>query len=551
MASYNTSKTKVEPRPAASPVVDTARGEGASLKGPRRYIKAYATAIVVSAFMIETLGHLIDELWDPPFVSNIMTLTSIVVLMLPALLLIAWEPGKPYVRMGLILAGFCIALTVILDLTMRIQALDNWAFIGANSEIRGNLRWFSLVLGVFLLFAALYSTISDLMGSRANLQHERQGLIDEMRQRKHAEERAEAAREYAENLIRTANVIVIGVDADWNLKVFNETAERITGYKREELEGRAWLNTLMPKERYPRLRAELLPRFEKGVPKHLESPILTRSGEDRQIAWSNSAVWENGQIAGGIAFGLDITDRKREESEFLRASRLATLGVVAAGLAHEIGNPLASLSARLRLMEEDEDPQFWRESIGLLNRQLTRISHIVHGVSRFARPSRLEPAPCDVNSLVSDALDVVRFHEHAKRCKIGLELAAIPPGVVARAGQLEQVFLNLAINALEAMPEGGNLTVSTRRDGDNVEIAFCDTGAGVSEEAQNELFKTFYTSKADGMGLGLSIAKSIVTSHYGTIEFENNVYGGACFRVRLPLSDAAQAVAAGPDGDSP
>jgi PAS domain S-box-containing protein len=508
------------------------------------------TIAILCALTIELAGHFIDQLWHPPFVSNIFTLFAVMILNLPAVLLVTSVPGKPFVRNALILAGVCVAMTVILDMTKDIRTLDNWMFVGNNSAVRGNLRWFSLVGGIFLLFAALYYAIGDLMDSRASLQSKHQGLLEEMRQRQLAEKNAQAARDYAENLIHTANVIVVGLDNDRKLKVFNETAERITGYTHDELQDRGWFDTLMPQDRYPGVKEKLLNSLTDGVPKRLEGPILTKSGEDRQIAWSNSEVLEGGQVTGTISFGLDITDRKREEVELLRSSKLLTLGVVAAGLAHEIGNPLASLSTRLNLMQEKDDPDFWRESFDVLQRQISRISRIVYGVSRFSRPRRMEPTLCSVNTLVTDALDIVRFHERAKHCQIGMELADILPKVTATPDQLVQVFLNLGLNALEAMPDGGVLTVGTRIAGDMVEVAFCDTGTGLTEEAQSKMFEAFYTSKPEGMGLGLNIAQSIIAGHRGRIVFESNPGGGACFRVLLPVFDTSSPQPSGPNGDA-
>ena len=507
------------------------------------------TMAIICALTVELAGHLIDQVWHPPFVSNVFTLFAVLLLNLPAVVLIRSVPGKPFVRNALILAGICVGMTVILDMTKDVRAFDNWLVVGNNSIVRGNLRWFTLVGGIFLLFAALYYAIGDLVDSRASLQAKHQGLLEEMRQRKLAEKNAQSARDYAENLIHTANVIVIGLDNDRKLKVFNETAERITGYTREELQERGWFDALMPSDRYPGAKEKLLGRLSTGIPKQLEGPILTRSGEDRQIAWSNSEVMEGGQVTGTISFGLDITERKREEAELLRSSKLATLGVVAAGLAHEIGNPLASLSTRLSLMQEKDDPSFWRESIDVLQQQISRISRIVYGVARFSRPPRLEPVACSVNALVADALEVVRFHEGAKRCQIGMELASVLPKVTATPDQLIQVFLNLGLNALEAMPEGGTLTVTTRSDGGRVEVTFRDTGPGLTEEAKSKMFDAFYTSKAGGMGLGLNIAKSIITGHKGRIDFENHPEGGACFRVLLPVTDTSSPAPCGPNGD--
>ena len=496
------------------------------------------TITIFCALLIESVGHFISEFWNPPFVHNALTLVAVMVLLLPAVLFVVWVPQRPFVRNVLLCAGVCLVMTVVLDATKDIRALDNWMFVGNNSLLRGNLRWFVLVNSIFLLFAGIYYAIGDLVESRASLQAKHNGLLEEMRQRIAAEDAARAARDYAEKLIQTANVIVIGLDRDRRLNVFNETAERITGYTMEELRGRGWFDTLMPPDRYPGLKERLLSGMQGGVPRHLEGPLRTKSGEDRQIAWSNTEVIEGGKVVGTISFGLDITGRKHAEAELLRSSKLATLGVVAAGLAHEIGNPLASLSTRLNLMQENNDPAFWQESIEVLQRQISRISRIVYSVSRFSRATRLEQADCDINALVIDALDVVRFHECAKRCQIGMELASFPLRINAIPDQLTQVFLNLGLNALEAMPNGGTLKVTTAFVGKAVEIMFQDTGTGLTKEAQDRMFDAFYTSKENGMGLGLSIAHSIIAEHGGTIASENNPDGGACFRVVLPVTEA-------------
>jgi PAS domain S-box-containing protein len=507
-----------------------------SLRFPSVKMSRIVTVAIFSALLIELVGHSIDQFWHPPFVYNVLTLLAVLTLNVPAALLVIWVPQRPVVRNILFLAGIGLVLTVVLDMTKDIHALEDWMLIGNHSALRGHLRWFTLVGSIFLLFGGIYYAVGDLVDSRASLQAKHRDMVEEMRQRKLAESAAQAARDYAENLIRTANVIVIGLDADRKLTVFNKAAERITGYTRSELEELGWFDTLMPPSHYPGLRDRLVDTTTGGIPRHLEGPIRTKSGEDRQIAWSNSEVVEAGRVTGTISFGLDITERKHAEAELLRSSKLATLGVVTAGLAHEIGNPLASLSTRLNLMQENDDPAFLRESIDVLQRQISRISRIVYSVSRFSRPMRMEAAECDVNAAVIEALDVVRFHQCAKRCKIGMDLAKSLPKVRAVHDQLAQVFLNLGLNALEAMPQGGTLTVTTRLAGTTAEIEFRDTGTGLTEEAKNKMFEAFYTSKEHGMGLGLNIAHSIITDHKGRIVFENNPDGGARFIVILPIT---------------
>jgi len=526
------------PNPARSDAFPPSDGTSgvAPVQIPKMRMTRVVTVAIFTALLIEMSGHIINEIWKPPFLYNACTLIAVLTLNVPAVLLVLWVPQRPVVRNILFLAGVGLILTVLLDMTKDIDALDNWMVIGNNSMVRGNLRWFTLVGSIFLLFGGIYYAVGDLVDSRASLQRKQREMVEEMRQRQRAEKAAQAARDYAENLVRTANVIVIGLDNDRKLTVFNETAERITGYARAELEQKGWFDTLMPPSHYPGLKDRLVDTTKSGIPRQLEGPIRTKSGEDRQIAWSNSEVVEGGQVIGTISFGLDITERKHAEAELLRSSKLATLGVVTAGLAHEIGNPLASLSTRLNLMQETDDPAFLKESIDVLQRQISRISRIVYSVSRFSRPMRMEATECDVNTALIEALDVVRFHECAKRCKIGMDLAKFTLKVRAVHDQLAQVFLNLGLNALEAMPQGGTLTVTTRQTGDMAEIEFKDTGTGLTEEAKSKMFQAFYTSKENGMGLGLNIAHSIIANHKGKIAFENNPEGGACFTVMLPLS---------------
>ncbi len=502
------------------------------------------TVAIFAALMLEFAAHFINKFWEPPFVQSVLTMLAVLTLNIPAALLVIWVPQRPVVRNILFLAGVGLLLTVVLDMTKDIKALEDWMLIGNHSAVRGDLRWFTLVGSIFLLFGGIYYAVGYLVDSRASLQAKHRDMVAEMHQRKLAESVAQSARDYAENLIRTANVIVIGLDADRKLTVFNEAAERITGYTRGELEETGWFDTLMPPSHYPGLKERLLETAKYGIPRHLEGPIHTKSGEDRQIAWSNSEVVENGRVTGTISFGVDITARKHAEAELLRSSKLATLGVVTAGLAHEIGNPLASLSTRLNLMQENDDPAFVRESLDVLQRQISRISRIVYSVSRFSRPMRPDATECDVNTAVIEALDVVRFHECAKRCKIGMDLAKTPLKVKAVQDQLTQVFLNLGLNALEAMPQGGTLTVTTRLAGSAAEIEFGDTGTGLTEEAKSKMFEAFYTSKENGMGLGLNIAHSIIADHKGRIVFGNNPDGGACFTVILPVTALPEGAAA-------
>jgi len=246
----------------------------------------------------------------------------------------------------------------------------------------------------------------------------------------------------------------------------------------------------------------------------------------------------DGQVYQVAELAQDVTERKAAEAEMAHGGKMAMLGVMAASIAHEVGNPLASISTRLRLLEEQHDPTFLSESLSLLQNQIDRISRVVHGVSLFARPSKHEWVPCDVNTAVAEALNVVRLHRLAKLCEIQADLAESLPSTLGLKDQLMHVLLNLGINALEAMPNGGALTVRTHTDGQHVQITFADTGEGMAEEVRSKVFNAFFSTKDEGMGLGLSIAQNVVRAHRGRIEVESRPGEGTAFTVCLPILSA-------------
>jgi len=213
---------------------------------------------------------------------------------------------------------------------------------------------------------------------------------------------------------------------------------------------------------------------------------------------------------------------------------------MAAGVAHEVGNPLASISTRLRLLEEVHDEDFLKESIGLLQEQISRIARIVHGVSHFARPAPHEWSLCQINTIVAEALNVLRLHRLAKSCEIHSDLAEPVPDTLGLRDQLLHVFLNLGLNSLEAMPRGGTLTVRTWADGLDIRIVFSDTGEGMSEDTRSKVFNSFFSTKGSGMGLGLAIVHNIVHAHGGKIEVESQLGHGSSFVLSFPIRTEAE-----------
>ncbi len=221
------------------------------------------------------------------------------------------------------------------------------------------------------------------------------------------------------------------------------------------------------------------------------------------------------------------------------ADRFATVGQLASGLAHEIKNPLAGLSGALQVLAAEFSPKDERfEVASEMQRQIDRLDHTVNGLLRFARPQAPRPAAVELDSILEHVLALVSKQKSAHGVEVRREYHT-RQAVWADAGQLEQVFLNLCLNAIQAMPHGGKLLVRTYDLGAEVITDVVDTGTGIPEELREQIFVPFFTTKTQGTGLGLAICERIVSQHNGRLTFECPPAGGTCFRVHLPIMAAA------------
>jgi two-component system NtrC family sensor kinase len=238
-----------------------------------------------------------------------------------------------------------------------------------------------------------------------------------------------------------------------------------------------------------------------------------------------------------------LEDQQREltarldsaEAGMLQAARLAAVGQLAASVAHEINNPLYAARNSLFLLEQDlPDDLQGTPYLTILQQELARIAGIIERMRDFYRPDRGEFAPCDLNQLLEHTLAVAVLNARHKAISVQFAPNTTLPSIQGNADQLRQVFLNLVINALDAMPDGGTLSVRTAFGPTVVLVEVADTGIGIPDDIRPRLFEPFYTTKTNGTGLGLSISAHIVTQHGGQIEVETNPGKGTIFRVVLP-----------------
>jgi PAS domain S-box-containing protein len=244
----------------------------------------------------------------------------------------------------------------------------------------------------------------------------------------------------------------------------------------------------------------------------------------------------------------DVTDEKRLQERLRHQDKMAAIGLLAAGVAHEIGNPLQALSMAAQSLDKRLSDDYGRRKLALIGEHIDRLSRIVRQMSDLARPQNAQAATCDLNAAIRRALEVVRYDRRSREVEFVFDLAPDAPAVTAVEDQLTQVFLNLAFNALDAMianpPERPRrLRVSTRReegaDGPRVRVAFEDTGPGIPEALRHRLFQPFFTTKdaGRGTGLGLSVSDRIVVEHGGRLRFEPAEAGGARFVFELPARE--------------
>jgi len=374
--------------------------------------------------------------------------------------------------------------------------------------------------------------------------------------RKQAEQQLQESERRFGDMLRHVELVSMMLDRDGRVSYCNDYLLRLTGWQREEVLGRDWFGLFLPPDRLAELRVlhtELLANQPRAW--HYESEIVTRAGERRLIRWNNSILRSTrGEVVGTASMGEDITERKRLETQLFQSQKMETVGKLAGGIAHEFNSIMTAILGQSELLLGDLPPGSpLVHNATEIRKAADRAATLTRQLLAYGRKQILQPEILNLNVVLSNMAEMIR-HLAGGNTDMRIVSSANLKSVKADVGQIEQVILNIVMNAADAMPNGGKLTLETSnatldehyvsrftdlQAGEYVLLAITDSGAGMSEEVKARLFEPFFTTKGVGRGTGLGLATcyGIIKQSAGHIAVYSELGRGSTFKIYLPQAE--------------
>jgi PAS domain S-box-containing protein len=349
----------------------------------------------------------------------------------------------------------------------------------------------------------------------------------------------ERLKEFNENIVESINVGILALDLDDRIESWNAQMEAMYAFSRAEAIGQA-LRAVFPSDFVDAIDSF---RNEQGVHHLYKFRLTTRAGEQRTANIAVAPLLSRDFVSvGRIILVDDITERVSLESQLAQADKLSSIGLLAAGVAHEINTPLAVISSYSQMLAKQlKGDARLGPVLDKITQQSFRAAEIANGLLNFSRTSTTEFRETDLNQVIRDTLSLLEHQFKTAQISVDLDLVDGLPGINGNPGKLQQVFLNLLLNAKEAMPAGGRLRVATLVNG-HVEALVSDSGSGIAPEHLKRIYDPFFTTKTTpkpgdrrGTGLGLSVSYGIIQEHAGKIHVESAVGSGTTFHLEFPL----------------
>jgi PAS domain S-box-containing protein len=344
------------------------------------------------------------------------------------------------------------------------------------------------------------------------------------------------SKDYLDNIIQSMTDMLIVVNQDTKIQTVNQAALDLLGYTESELVGQPLDLVFAPGAFNERGIADLM---KIGFFKAVETTYVTRDGCIIPVSFSGSVMHDkNGQVQGIVCVAQDLTERKMlEEEKRMRQEKLAMLGQLAGGVGHELRNPLGAIKNStyfLNMVLKEPEPEV-KETLKILEKEVATSERIISSLLDFARARPPLKRSVNIYTVIREILSLTNISE---AIKVKNQVDKSIPTIMADPDQLRQVFGNIILNAIQAMPGGGQLIIKTKASrSDGIAISIIDTGVGIPEENLEKIFEPLFTNKAKGIGLGMAITKTFVEGHGGSIEVRSKTGKGSTFTIKLPFSN--------------
>lgn len=348
--------------------------------------------------------------------------------------------------------------------------------------------------------------------------------------RKKTEAALQEAEEKYRSLVEEALVGVYLIQG-WKVTYANPRCEEMLGYRQQELMNKHVLDIVHPDD-YKKLIRRIKQRKGKSI--HYFFRAIHKEGRiiELELHGALTTYKEKPAIIGTV---IDITERKKTEELIHKSDKLSVVGQMAAGVAHEIRNPLTSLKGFVQLMKaKNQDAQY----LDIMLSELDRINYIVSEFMVIAKPQVIQFQMKDLRKIFQDVIPLLDTQAILNNIQIKLQIRGQVPWIHCDENQLKQVFINVLKNAIESMPDGGEIWIKIKRSSnDKVQVSFIDQGVGISEERLARLGEPFYTTKEKGTGLGLMVCYKIIEMHYGMMKIKSRLREGTTVTITLPVED--------------
>lgn len=364
----------------------------------------------------------------------------------------------------------------------------------------------------------------------------RKGLVimgRDITERKEVEKLLEESRQQYKSLFEYSPDIVYMFDLEGLVTNVNAQFEVITGYTQKEMIGKHF-TYILPEHDHSAAIKYLTKVTSDKIPQMFELGIEHKNGQLIMLQCTSLPIIVDGKMTGIIGYGKDVTSLRIAEERLRRTEKLTVVGELSASVAHEIRNPLTSLTGFVQILQvEDPKHQFYYQ---IMHDELNRINHIVSELLLLAKPQQMKFTRANLNKLLQDVLSLLNTEANLNDIQIDYSTTLVELWIECEPNQLKQLFINIIKNAMEASNKGGVVSITLEElENEIVSIKVIDKGCGISKERLERIGEPFYSSKDKGTGLGLTVSFKIVQSHNGTIRFESEQHEGTSVTINLPL----------------